>query len=131
MLTVGAARQRVVVEQDQVGRVPDRDRAPAVRRRGERLAGGERLLGGATARARRRSGGRRGDRQPRVERGDRCVGAEHHVDAVVEHPAQREAALGTTGPQPLGDVAVVEQVGGLDARADAEPRPSGVRRRGW
>ena len=46
--------------------------------------------------------------------------AERHVDAVVEHPAQREAALGAARPEPLGDVAVVEQVGRLHAGADAE-----------
>ena len=59
-------------------------------------------------------------RQPRVERGDRGVGAHRQRDAVVEHPAQREGPVAAVRPDLLGGVAVVEQVGGLDAGPDPE-----------
>ena len=87
---------------------------------GQRLGSGERLLG---VPRRPRVGGavdRRGHRQPRVERRDRGVGAEHQLDAGGQHRPEREAAVGALGPAPLGDVAVVEQVGRLDAGADPE-----------
>ena len=92
---------------------------------GQRLADRQRLLGvprlalvGAAV-----HGG--GHRQPRVERRDRGVGAERELDAVVEHPPEREAPRGPLAPDPLGEVAVVEQVRGLHAGADAELAPSG------
>ena len=60
------------------------------------------------------------DRQPRVERRHRRVRAQRELDAVVEHPAEREAALGPARPGQLGEVAVIEEVGRLHAGADTE-----------
>ena len=75
--------------------------APSAGRRRRRPAprGGERLLavpgvalvGAAVHRGR--------DRQPRVQRRDRRVRAERELHAVVEHPAEREAALGCAPPR--------------------------------
>jgi hypothetical protein len=59
-------------------------------------------------------------REPRVERRHGRVGAEGELDAVVDHPAQREAPVGPVRPDQLGHVAVVEQVRGLHARDDPE-----------
>src|SRR6478752_8098833 len=122
VLAVRRPVEGVGVEEDEVGGVPDRDRAPAVGRGGERLAGGDRLLGVPRLAVVAGAVDRAGDGEPRVERGHRGVGAQDDVDAVVEHPPQREAALRTARPEPLGDVAVVEEVRGLDAGAHAEAR---------
>jgi hypothetical protein len=56
----------------------------------------------------------------RVERGDRCVGAEGELDPGVVQRPEREAPVGAVGPTARGDVAVVEQVDGLDAGPHAE-----------
>ena len=71
-----------------------------------------------------------GHGQPRVQRGDRRVGAERELDAGVEHRAEHEAAVGPVRPALLGDVAVVEQVRRLHARPQAEPGHARRRRRG-
>ena len=63
--------------------------------------------------------------QPRVEPRDGCVGPEAEVGAGVEQRAQRERARLPVGPQRSGDVAVVEQVRGLDARPHAERGEAG------
>jgi RNA polymerase sigma factor (sigma-70 family) len=84
VIAVGAAVERVGVEEDEVGRVTDADRAPAVGRRGERLAGGDGLLGVPGLPLVGGAVDGRGDRQPGVERRDRRVRAEHHVDPGVD-----------------------------------------------
>ncbi len=114
--------ERVGVEKDQVGAGAGVHRTLAVDGSRQRLLRGERLLGvpGGTV-----VGGpvhRCGDGQPGVERRDGCVGAHRQLHAVVDHPAQREGAVSAVRPHQLGDVAVVEQVGGLHAGDHAEPR---------
>ena len=113
--------QRIGAEQHQVSGVADGDRAPPVGGGGEGLACGDRLLRVPGLALVTGAVDRGSDRQPRVERRHRCVRAHDHVDPVVEHPAQREAAVAAPRPEPLGHVAVVEQVGRLDTGADAEP----------
>ncbi len=81
------------VEEDQVAGRADADGGLAVDGGGQGLGGRERLLAvpGVAVVGAAVHGGR--DGQPRVERRDRGVGAERELDAVVEHPAEREAAL--------------------------------------
>ena len=92
--------------------------------------GGDRLLGvpGGALVGRPVHGGRH--REPRVERRHGRVGAEGQLDAVVDHPAQREAPVGAVRPDQLGHVAVVEQVRGLHARDARRGGPSPSRRPG-
>ncbi len=118
---VVAGVDRVAVEQHQIAARPGTRRSPGRRRKRPAPRAGSAPARGARAPARRRCGGRRPP-SPATGRAGRPGASEpnREGDAVVEHPAEREAPVRPVGPDPLGRVAVVEQVGRLDARPDAE-----------
>ena len=115
------AVERVGVEHDEVRGRPDRHgQAAAVDGGLQRDPTVDRLLGVPGGAPVAGPADRGVDGDPRVEGRDRCVGPERQPDARAVQRAERERAVGASGPVAVGDVAVVHGVLGLHAGDHAE-----------